>query len=262
VRLLGSGSRIAVMAWLLALAAGLPAAEAPPTDAPAADPPRVRLRPVAVGPSGPAVVAAPPAGPPASRALAPQAAPPPERSSVPDAAAIAEGDALLSGEGRFPVIHASYDDFQGFARYAAAMGELGGRFVVVRQREIVAEVDIASAAIRDTALDRAFSPRARDYSDEPALAEPVRRARERFGADAEIMLLVPRPLDAGLFGGIARELAARGFGPGDFREVEGRYERGAGGLRFRLVSGRRMDGGQVELPAVFDLAALAAAGSR
>jgi len=243
-----------VIAWLLALAAGLPAAEAPP-----ADPARARLRAVAV---------APPAAAEAEASAEPQVPAEPEPDPEPSAARVgaadlARGDALLSGGGRFPAIHASYDGLQSFARYAAAITALGGRFVVVRQREIVAEIDVASGAIRDAALDRPFSPRARDYTDEPALAEPVRRARARFGPGAEVMLLVPRALDAGLFGGIARELVARGERHADYREIEGRYERGAGGgLRFRLVSGVRMDGARVELPAVFDLDALAAGGSR
>jgi hypothetical protein len=266
VRLVGGGSRVAVIAWLLALAAGVPAPQPPP-----GDPKRARLSPVAVAPSGLAQVEpatepptrAPPAEPPPPTPPAgAQMAPPPEPTPGTVAAAdVAHGDALLSG-GRFPVIHASYDSLQGFSRYAAAMTALGGRFVVVSDREIAGEIDVASGALRDAALDRHFSPRARDYTDEPALAEPIRRARARFGPRAEIVLLVPRALDAGLFGGIARELAERGFDSGEFREVEGRYERGAGGeLRFRLVSGLRMDGARVDLRAVFDLAALAAGGS-
>ena len=117
--------------------------------------------------------------------------------------------------------------------------------------------------IRETALDRPYSPRARDYSDEPALRAPARQVRERFGEDAEIMLLVPRALDAGLFGGIARELHRGGDGPDAYRELEGRYERApGGGLRFRLTSGVRMDGRRVPLQAVFDLEALAGEGAR
>lgn len=263
MRLLGTGSRVAVIAWLAALVAGLPRPEAPPADAPAVEPPRVRVQPVAVAPAEPARAAAPeihrepPPEPTPPRAAAPRPAP---ARAVPDD--LARGDALLSNAGRFPAIHASYDALYGFARYAAAMTALGGAFVVVRERAIVAGIDVASGAIRDAAPGPSFSPRARDYTDEPALGEPLRRARARFGPDAEIMLLVPRPLDAGLFGGIARELEARGLRPADFREVEGRYERGADGLRFRLVSGLRMDGARVDLPAEFDLAALAARGSR
>lgn len=254
----------ALVAWSCALAAWLGLADALPSeDAPDAEPPRARLQPLAVRP--PAAPAAPPAA-----AAAPEPPQPPRPQPPAEAAPatltpgdLARGAELLSGAGRFPVLSASYQGMQGFRSYARAMAELGARFVVVRQRRIVGEIDLASGRIREPVLDRAFSPRARDYSDEPALREPARRVRERFGPEAEIMLLVPRALDAGLFGGIARELARNGEGHESYREIEGRYERAPdGGLRFRLESGLRMDGRRVPLGAVFDLDALAAAEAR
>jgi hypothetical protein len=142
------------------------------------------------------------------------------------------------------------------------MTALGARFAIVESRRVVGEIDLPSGEIREAALDRPFSPRARDYSDEPALAEPARRVRERFGASAEIMLLVPRSLDAGLFGGIARALEASGEAHDAYSEIEGRYERGSdGSLRFRLVSGTRIDGHRVALGAVFDLGAITRGGT-
>jgi hypothetical protein len=239
------GTRVAVIAWGLVLAASL----APPVDS-TPEPARARLQAVAVETPEPH-----PAEEPAAARPAPVA-----EITAED---LDRGAALLSGAGRFPVISASYEGLDSFGRYAAAMTALGARFAVVQSRAIVAEIDLASGAIREASLDRPFSPRARDYSDEPALAEPARRVRERFGPEAEIMLLVPRSLDAGLFGGIARELAASGDGHAAYRELEGRYERGAdGSLRFHLVSGLRMDGRRVALGAVFDLGALILKGAR
>lgn len=234
-----------MIVWLVAVAASLASRpEAPP------EPTRARLQAVPVERPEPAP----------AQAAAPAAPAPIVEITGED---LDRGSALLSSSGRFPVISASYEGLRSFGRYAAAMTALGGRFAIVRQRGIVGEIDLASGAIRDASLDRPFSPRARDYSDEPALAEPARRVRERFGPEAEIMLLVPRSLDAGLFGGIARELAATGEGHAAYREIEGRYERGSdGGLRFRLVSGLRMDGRRVALGAVFDLGTLARGGTR
>ena len=241
------GTRVAVIAWGIALAASL----APRVD-PTTEPTRARLQAVAVEMPEPDPAREPAAAPPAASPVAEITAEDLER-----------GSALLSGAGRFPVISASYAGLDSFGRYAAAMTALGARFAVVQSRAIVGEIDLASGAIGEASLDRPFSPRARDYSDEPALAEPARRVRKRFGPDAEIMLLVPRSLDAGLFGGIARELAASGDGHAAYRELEGRYERGANGsLLFRLVSGLRMDGRRVALGAVFDLDALTQRGAR
>ena len=243
---------MAVILWGIALATSLAPSQRPELPLPP-DPPRAQLQAVPVEPPAPET---PPA--PAEPTPKPASSPAVEVTS----ADLARGADLLASGGRFPVISASYEGLRTFGRYAAAMTSIGGRFVVVSHRKIVGEVDLADGTIRAALLDRPFSPRARDYTDEPALAEPARRVRERFGPDAEIMLLVPRAVDAGLFGGIARELADGGEGHAGYREVEGRYERApGGGLRFRLLSGLRMDGGRVALGAVFDLDAIAASGS-
>jgi hypothetical protein len=84
-------------------------------------------------------------------------------------------------------------------------------------------------------------------------------ARARFGPDAVVMMLVPRAIDAGLFGGIARVLADRGHPHAEFSEIRGRYERSGGGVRLRLDAGIRADGSRVALDSVFDLDALARA---
>ena len=44
----------------------------------------------------------------------------------------------------------------------------------------------------------------------PADEYIARRARAQYGAGAVVMMLVPRTIDAGLFGGISRLLAERG----------------------------------------------------
>lgn len=267
MRALRLASRGVVLVWALTLAAWLGAGSvAPPEE------PRAKLQ--AVARAEPAPAPAPEPSPASERPPAPEPPPAPERPAPappPSAPArvtaedLARGDALLGGAGRFPVLSASYDRMPSFRSYADAMAALGARFVVVSQRRIVAEIDLARGTMREPSVGARFSPRARDYSDEPALSAPARRVRDRFGPDAEIMLLVPRALDAGLFGGIARLLAGAaepGGGHADFREIEGRYEQGAdGGLRLRLVSGTRLDGSRVPLRAVFDLDAIAAGGS-
>ncbi|MGH0030053.1 MAG: hypothetical protein ACQGVC_09705 [Myxococcota bacterium] len=252
-----------VACWIAALAVGRAQEPHPdPPPEPAADPPRARVQAVPQPAPEPVVQAAdpPPPEPAPARPAPPE---PPAPSAVLSAADLARGDHLLSDTGRFPVISASYQGMQSFRRYAAAMTGLGGRFVVVSRRRIVGEIDLSRepVGIREPALGPGFSPRARDYSDEPALAGPARSVRERFGPDAEIMLLVPRAVDAGLFGGIARELARVADGHAEFREIEGRYEQAPGGsLRFRLVSAVHRDGRRIPLGSVLDLGALAMGG--
>jgi len=250
MRPLRTGSRVVVIVWLLALAASLaPRAALEPAEPVEPEPPRAQVRAV-------------PVEPPAPEPVVPPEPEPAEPSEI-TAKDLTRGGDLLDSSGRFPMLSASYEGLSSFARYAAAMTGIGGRFVIVSRRAIVGEIDLATGAMRDASLDRPFSPRARDYSDEPALVGPARRVRERFGPDAEIMLLVPRALDAGLFGGIARELAAKGEPHTAYRELEGRYERGVdGGLRFRLVSGVRVDGRREALSAVFDLGSIGGRGSR
>ncbi len=201
-----------------------------------------------------------------SDAAPPVAAPTPaaEPSAVAvTEAALSEGAALLERAGSFPALSCSYDQFPSFLSYAQAMQGLGARFVVVRQRRIVGEWDLASRSFRESAPEGTFSPRARDYTEEPALREVARGARERFGAGAVVMMVVPRSIDAGLFGGIAHELAQRGDQHDHYRELLGRYERGEdGGLRIRLESGRREDGTAVPFDLVFDLGAIASLADR
>ena len=172
-----------------------------------------------------------------------------------------DGDKLLASGGSFPALSCSYDDFPSFREYARAMNDLGARFVVVSQRKVVAAIDIATGALRDAALDTPFSPRARDYAGEPALTELARRVRDRFGEGAAVMMLVPRDVDAGLFGGIARVLSRRGEHHDAYSEIRGRYERApGGGVRLRVDTGVLRNGAQVALDLLFDLGDIARTG--
>jgi len=231
---------------------------------------QVRVRPVAALEEAEAYT--PPLGNPGEAERSP--ADPPVRMPEEDAreegrslphrvasADFAEGEVLLDAAGDFPVLSLSYDAFPSFGAYARAMRRLGARFVVVRSRDILGEIDLESGAIAFSALGGSFSPRARDYSDEPDLARMARTLRKRFGPKAVVMMLVPRSLDAGLFGGVARALEQRGEVRESLREIQGRYERGAsGGVQLRLEGALRSDGSRIALDAVFDLTQIQRAG--
>jgi hypothetical protein len=171
---------------------------------------------------------------------------------------VARGEDLLAAGDGFPALSFSYQSFPSFRAYAASVEKLGARFVVVSRRAIVAGVDLEGGDLGNARLDAGFSPRARDYTAEPALAGVTGAARARFGDDAEVMLLMPRRVDAGLFGGIARALDERGPGHAGYSEVRGRYERAPdGGVRLHVLGAQRLDGAEEAFELVFDLAALA-----
>lgn len=259
------GCRGAVLAWSLAALAlaRQPALEVAPR------PTAVPLRPVAAWPrpvaqpESPEPVAEPEPPPeprPAPAPSPPKAEPEPEPlSRAVGAAELAEGATLLDG-GAFPALSFGYDDFPSFRSYARAMTALGARFVVVRDREIVASASPETGSIRAASVGRGFSPRARDYTGEPALSALAADARERFGGGAVVMMLVPRAVDAGLFGGISRILVERGEPRAGLREIRGSYQRGpAGGVLLRVDTAVRRDGTRVGLEAVFDLVQIAGA---
>ena len=168
------------------------------------------------------------------------------------------GSGLLDGGGAFPALSFGYDEFPSFVSYARAMLDLGARFVVVRNRQIVGSVDLDSRSVGDEPLGTGFSPRARDYTSEPGLASVAAAARERFGGGSVVMMLVPRSLDAGLFGGLARVLSEHGESHAGLSEVRGSYQRvPGGGVRLRVDRALRRDGSSVDVEAVFDLRAIA-----
>jgi hypothetical protein len=177
------------------------------------------------------------------------------------------GRALLASGGAFPALNASYERFGSFREYARSMQRLGARFVVVSDRRIVGSADIETArvaAFEDEVGSAAsfsparFSPIPRDYSSEPALRETAQAARRLHGSGARVQMLLPRALDAGLFGGIAQLLATRGEEPRSYTEIRGFYEPAAGGdVWFRIESGTQSSGRSVALSRSFDLSALA-----
>lgn len=228
--------------------------------------PTARVRPVPE--PRPAPVAQPaPAEPAEARPVPsePEPAPPPPEPAPPEPAATAvsqadlrQGQGLLDGGGAFPALSFGYDEFPSFEAYARAMLALGARFVVVRNRAIVGSVDLESRSVDTAPLGGGFSPRARDYTSEPGLAPLARVARERFGAGAVVMMLVPRALDAGLFGGLARVLSEQGEPHAALSEVRGSYERApGGGVRLRVERAVRRDGTAVPVRALFDLGSIA-----
>jgi hypothetical protein len=185
---------------------------------------------------------------------APASAPEPLRVG---AAEIARGGELLDA-GAFPVLVASYAEFPSFRDYALAMQALGARLAIVRGGRIVGHVDLERGVVGEGRLRGEFSPRARDYSDEPGLAGVAAAARLRFGAGSEVMLLVPRQIVASLFGAIAGALPREAGELGGLREVRARYLRGpGGGVRLRVDAAVRRDGGEAPLDLLFDLGALA-----
>ena len=194
--------------------------------------------------------------------------PPPSRSAplealdvppiVVDEADVVRGGTLLEGEGGFPALESRYEGYGSFHQYANAMQRLGARFVVVSRREIVGTIDPWSLETGSLSSPGALSPRARDFAGEPELLRAGRSVRRRYGPRAQVMMLVPRRLDAGLFGGIARALEARGQPPTSYRQIRARYERGPGGsLRLRVEAAVRRDGREDSLPLLFDLDRLA-----
>ena len=243
-RALGIASHGVVILWL-GLYLAWPAVE---TSDALLESPLARIQPRAEEPPRPETSASDPA---ADRAPQP----------VPvTAAEISAGARLLDAAGSFPALSSSYDDFASFADYARAMVSLGARFAIVRDREIVGSIDPATGAIGGTALDRAFSPRARDYTGEPGLAGLTRTARERFGSGAVVMMLVPHEIDAGLFGGIARALERSGESHLAVREIQARYQRAPGGrVHLRVDTAVRLDGTRLAMDLVFDLSGIAGA---
>lgn len=242
----------AVAAWSgVLLADSVRPMPEPLAELPAEKLPLARVRPVLERPEPPPAPE-PEAEPPeeaAARAAEPRPVGPSE---------VARGEALLDSGGSFPVLSFDYAAFPSFRSYARAMVRLGARFVVVHRREIVSSLDLETGAIGEFSGAARFSPRARDYTGEPELDALARAARERFGERAVVMMLVPRSLDAGLFGGLARALDERGQRRDALREIRGRYERAAGGgVHLRVDAALRRDGRRVPIETLFDLGQIA-----
>jgi len=226
-------------------------------------PPLARVRPVLERPKPPLAEEAPR---PAEEEPPPAAEPPraePALAAEPrpvGRAEVVRGAALLDSGGSFPVLSFDYDAFPSFRSYARAMVRLGARFVIVHRRAIVGSLDLETGAIGEFSGAARFSPRARDYTGEPGLDALARVARERFGERAVVMMLVPRSLDAGIFGGLAQVIEERGQRRDALREIRGRYERAAGGgVHLRVDAALRRDGSSVPIQTLFDLGQIAGA---
>jgi hypothetical protein len=256
-RSLGFACRLTVALWLAVYlawsasdAALSPAALPPPEVA-------ARIQPFPEAPPEATAAAEPPPAPEAKPDPEPE---PPEVRRV-RARDVAAGDALLDGGGDFPALSCTYEEFQSFRHYARAMASLGARFVVVRNRQILGSIDLESGRMVEASIVGAYSPRARDYTGEPDLASFALAARGRFGRGAVVMMLVPREIDAGLFGGIAQALSDRGDRHDAYREIRGRYQRApGGGVGLHVDSGIRRDGSQVPIDLLFDLGEIARIG--
>ncbi len=98
-------------------------------------------------------------------------------------------------QGRMPGVVADYRRRLGFRRYAKAMTDLGGRFVLWdrRQRKLLAALDLDAGTLRQLNQNqlRGLSPRARDLSEEAALT-PYRQQQ----ANSSVLLLVPQAVEA------------------------------------------------------------------
>ncbi|MBW2448716.1 MAG: hypothetical protein JRG83_22760 [Deltaproteobacteria bacterium] len=240
-----------------------PAPEPEPEELAVVDPPSPAPQPLDRTAVEPELEPAPaaPTPLPVAAAAAPEPAPL-EAAPVPlqavDEADVARGGSLLTGEAGFPMLESRYEGYGSFRQYARAMQKLGAQFVIVNRREIVSTIDPWTLE-RGTLTNAAgLSPRARDFAGEPELVLANRTARREHGLRAEVMMLVPRRLDAGLFGGIARALEAKGHEPGSYRQIRARYERGpAGELHLRVEAAVRRDGGEDPLPLLFDIDELA-----
>ena len=57
----------------------------------------------------------------------------------------------------------------------------GARFVLVRNRQILGSIDVETGEVVETPIGSGYSPRARDYTGEPALSDLALAARGRFG---------------------------------------------------------------------------------
>ena len=254
---LGVASSLVVAAWCVVFLAGAVATVPELTAALQTERPLLaRVRPV--------LEQTQPEPMPREQASAPQAsAAPPESVASAEArpvgpAEVVRGEALLDSGGSFPVLSFDYEAFPSFGSYARSMLRLGARFVVVHRRAIVGTLDVETGAIGEFSDAARFSPRARDYTGEPALEATARAARERFGERAVVMMLVPRSFDAGLFGALAQVLDEQGHRRDALREIRGRYVRGVGGgVQLRVDAVLRRDGNRVPINTLFDLGQVA-----
>ena len=160
---------------------------------------------------------------------------------------------VTSSAGAMPGVIAAYRRTLGFRTYAQAMIALGGRFVVWQQqrRKLIAVIDPLHGTRQplDRQAVQGLSPRARDLSDEPALAayrEPGREA---------VLLLVPLEVEAAIQAGLTHALASTGLTPQAVATVHGVYTIEQGEVILTLTAATTKNGETIGLHGVCNLSA-------
>jgi len=189
-------------------------------------------------------------------------APPPSTASptvVADARVLAAGTRALEDEGSLAPLLMDYDAV-GFADYVDLLRGLGATAVVISgDADVVGEIDLTSGEISTFRAERPYSPRARDYSDEPEVARTIARVRrELHDESVTILVAVPANVDALLLGALIEKLETLGLDPDGFREFTGRYEQAGGtGLVAHIEHGTTHDGRRHDLGVRVDIGSLA-----
>ncbi len=152
-----------------------------------------------------------------------------------------------------PGVIAAYRRTLGFRTYAQAMTTLGGRFVVWQQqrRKLIAVIDPLHGT-RHTLNEndvQGLSPRARDLSDEPALAA-YRQAEHEA-----VLLLVPLSVEATIQAGLTHALASTGLTPQAVATVHGVYSIEQGEVILTLTAATTKTGTTIGLHGVCNLSA-------
>jgi hypothetical protein len=184
--------------------------------------------------------------------------PPPDTESptvVASARLLAAGARALEEEGSLPPLLMDYDAV-GFAHYVELLRGLGATAVVISgDADVVGEIDLTSGEISAFRAERPYSPRGRDYSDEPEVARTIARARRELDDESvTILVAVPADVDALLLGALIVKLESLGLEPGGFREFTGRYEQADGaGLVAHIEHGITHDGRRHELGVRVDI---------
>ena len=169
--------------------------------------------------------------------------------------AIAESDmpptaqtAPAAPQGSMPGVVADYRRSLGFRRYAKAMTNLGGRFVLwdSQQRKLVAALDLDAGTLRLLNKNqlRGLSPRARDLSAEAALTSYRQQQK-----NTSVLLLVPQAVDAIILKELQQATVQT------LTTVHGVYSIERGDLLLTLTSGTNKAGKTIALHAVCNLSA-------
>ena len=165
----------------------------------------------------------------------------------------ASPNSVTSSAGTMPGVVAAYRRTLGFRTYAQAMTALGGRFVVwqQRRRKLMAVIDPLHGGRQplDQQALQGLSPRARNLSDEPALAA------YRESEHEAVLLLVPLAVEAAIQAGLTHALASTGLTPQTVATVHGIYTIERGELILTLTAATTKSGETIPLHGVCNLSA-------